>query len=743
MLTSAGDGVTERSSVGNAETGSSRAAGIARGAGVIAGLTLLARVLGLVRTLVFSQTVGATCLGTAYFTANQVPNLVYELVLGGALGSAMVPVLARSAERSVADPAEKAQVSQITSALISWTLVILVPLTLIVGVAAGPIAALLTPANPSAQCVHADLVATTASMLRVFAPQALLYGLTVVLFGLLQAYRRFAAYALAPLVSSLVLIVSYLAFAPLSRGLPLSSLSSSAQLVLSGGATLGVAAMVLVGLVPIRRLRLRLRPAFRFPPGVARRAGGLVAVGLVEVVVQQVSAVAVIALANGRGETGALVMFNYAAQVFNSLNAVLVLSIVLSAFPVLSARDGAVFDRTCAGSTRAVLLMACLGMATIGAVAVPAAHVLARQPDQVSQLIAAFAFFAPGLVGAGVLANLMRALLAIGRLKVACAAVAGGFLLAALAQVVLAEIVPTHLVVAALALGNSIGMTGAAIPLVIITRRIRGPAAVRGVGRAALVGLAAAVAGAVAGVAVSVALPASHKLADAVVATLAAACAVVVFGAVAFRFDNGDLRVIVAQLRQAVSSRALRFVPANLSSLAVAARQRGSGHLLRVRTIWQGPGMNIHDQQRFRSPDETGQHPDLMTRRERQGALGIGVAAGVAGGYAVFASSNDAGTAVLLLIALVFLLAGVEGTPLVRVLGSFSGELLGRRRASRVPRQADDEQHHRGAAGMGAGISTAESERVPTAQAGVASYGDQVVALADEHQRGYGGDQIF
>ena len=444
-----------------------------------------------------------------------------------------------------------------------------------------------------------------------------------------------------------------------------------------------------------------------------------------------------IALANGRGETGALVMFNYAAQVFNSLNAVLVLSIVLSAFPVLSARDGAVFDRTCAGSTRAVVLMACLGMATIGAVAVPAAHVLARQPDQVSQLIAAFAFFAPGLVGAGVLANLMRALLAIGRLKVACAAVAGGFLLAALAQVVLAEIVPTHLVVAALALGNSIGMTGAAIPLVIITRRIRGPAAVRGVGRAALVGLAAAVAGAVAGVAVSVALPASHKLADAVVATLAAACAVVVFGAVALRFDNGDLRVIVAQLRQAVSSRALRFVPANLSSLAVDARQRGSGHLLRVRTIWQGPGMNSHDQQRFRSPDETGQHPDLMTRRERQGALGIGVAAGVAGGYAVFASSNDAGTAVLLLIALVFLLAGVEGTPLVRVLGSFSGELLGRRRASRVPRQADDEQHHRGAAGMGAGISTAESERVPTAQAGVASYGDQVVALADEHQRGY------
>ena len=85
-----------------AEPGSARrlGAGIARGAAVVAGLTILSRILGLVRTLVFSQTVGASCLGTAYVTANQVPDLLYQLILGGALSSAMVPVLARSAERA-------------------------------------------------------------------------------------------------------------------------------------------------------------------------------------------------------------------------------------------------------------------------------------------------------------------------------------------------------------------------------------------------------------------------------------------------------------------------------------------------------------------------------------------------------------------------------------------------------------------------------------------------------------------
>src|SRR5262252_1296583 len=94
--------------------------GIARGAVVVASLTILSRILGLIRTLVFSQTVGASCLGTAYVTAYQVPSLVYELVLGGALTSAMVPVLARSAERASFDPVEKERVSQISSALLTW-----------------------------------------------------------------------------------------------------------------------------------------------------------------------------------------------------------------------------------------------------------------------------------------------------------------------------------------------------------------------------------------------------------------------------------------------------------------------------------------------------------------------------------------------------------------------------------------------------------------------------------------------
>ena len=529
--------------------------GIARGAAVVASLTILARILGLVRTLVFSQTVGATCLGTAYVTANQVPNLLYELILGGALTSAMVPVLARSAERAASDPAEKARVGDITSALLTWSVIIIVPLVLIIVAAAGPIASLLNPANANSHCVRADMVAVTGNMLRVFAPQALLYGLSVVLYGLLQSYRRFAAPSIGPGISSLVLISCYLVFVPLNKGRPLAQLPHTAELVLSVGTTLGIAALVVVAIPPTRRLHLRFRPVLRFPPGVARRAGGLALVGVAELIAVDVANVVAIALANGRGETGAIVLFNYGSQVFNSISAILALSIVVSAFPVLSAREGPDFDRTSAGSTRAVLLMSWLGTAVIAAVAIPAAHVLAERPDQVSQLIEAFLLFAPGIAGTAVIANLSRVMFVIGRLKVAAAAVAGSWLITIVADVVLAELVPARLVVAALALGTTIGQTVVAIPLVSVTRRICGPAAVRGAGHATLAGLAACAVGAAVGVAVSLAVPLHHKLAAVALAVPAVGGAILAFGLVAYFLDNGDLKAVLAWVRRVARPR--------------------------------------------------------------------------------------------------------------------------------------------------------------------------------------------
>jgi putative peptidoglycan lipid II flippase len=555
-MTEAGLPRADRSATDAGPSGPSRVAiGITRGAALIAGLTAISRLFGLVRTLVFAQSVGAGCLGTAYMTANQVPNLIYELAVGGALTSAMVPVLARSAARSAADPEEKQRVAQITSALLTWCVVILLPLTVIIMAAAGPIAELLIPPNPNSDCARPAMIGVTSTMVVIFAPQILLYGISVVLSGLLQAYRRFTGPTLAPVIANVVVIGSYLGFAALDQGRSLAATPLAAELVLSIGTTMNIGMLVLVALPPARRLRLRLRPTLTFPAGVTGRVGGLALVGVLEFLGGDVASVITIDLANGHGDTGALVLVNYALLVLNSVTGVLALSIVTSAFPVLAATDDASLNRLCAGSTRALLMMSLLGTAVIAAVTIPAAHILVNQPAQVTQLIQAFLLMAPGVVGLALIANVARVMFTLGRLKIAAAGLVGGQLLGALIAVPLVLAAPPRLTVAAVSLGYSASQLLVAVPLVLMMRRIRGRTAVEGVGRATLASVVGGVAGGVVGLSVTLVAPTGTKLQDAGTGALAAIVAVVVFGVVAYTLDRGDLRMVTGRLRRFTRAR--------------------------------------------------------------------------------------------------------------------------------------------------------------------------------------------
>jgi putative peptidoglycan lipid II flippase len=530
--------------------------GIGRAAVLIGVITVAARLVGFGRQLAFAHTVGATCLGTAYATANQVPNIIYDIVLGGALTSAVIPVLAGPAARRMSAAGEQAgtaqtgttETSQIASALLTWTVVLLAPVSILLAVTAGPVVSVLLSGAPG--CSQAAIVAVSTRMLAVFAPQILLYGLAVVLYGVLQAHHRFTAPALAPVLSSLVVIGAYVAFVPLGGGYQnrLGELPLPAELMLSVGTTAGVAALALTALGPALRLRLRLRPTLRFPQGVAVRVRGLAAVGIAVLIAQDASVVAVIVLANGHDGQGALVLYNYGWQMFFVPYAVLAVPIATSAFPLLSARSGASFDSTSASSTRAVMLVSWLGAALLAGAAVPASRLFAAH-SAAGQLALTFAAFAPGLVGYGLAANLSRVLFACGRSRVAAFALVGGWLLVIAADVVVVALVSARWVVPVLGLGNTFGLTLSGVALLGAVGRARGRPALRGAGRAAVAGLVGAVVGGAAGAAVSAALPVSGFIRNAGVAVLACACVAVVFGLAALLIDGGDLRAVAARAR--------------------------------------------------------------------------------------------------------------------------------------------------------------------------------------------------
>ncbi|MGH3277751.1 MAG: murein biosynthesis integral membrane protein MurJ [Trebonia sp.] len=540
----------ETEAAGYEERGSKVARGIVRGALIVAVLTALSRVLGLTRTVVFAQTVGAGCLGTAYVTANQVPNLIVELAIGGALSSAMVPVLARSANLAATDPREKRNVEQISSALLTWSIVILLPVTVAIAAAAEPISALLNPANPNSDCSHPDMINAASFMLISFAPQILLYGFSVVLFGLLQAYRKFTATSLAPVIGNVVVISAYLVFASLDHHAPLARTPLAAMLVLTIGTTMNIGMLVFVAIPSTWRLHLRWRLTLKFPPGVLRRAGGLALVGALEFVAADIYAVTTIDLANGHGNTGALVLSNYGNLVFSAICSVLPLAIVVATFPVLSSSDGDAFDTASAGSNRAVMLMSCLSTAIMIAVTLPAAHVLTHQADQVRPLASSFLLYAPGVAGFAVVTNLSRVLFALGKLKAAGIILVAQQLLPAALSVPLVLMAPPRLTVGALALASSAGMLAVCVPTVIATRRLRGPAAIAGLGHATLAAVAAGAVAAAAGMVVTLALPTGGTVFEVGVGFVATIVAVGVFGVVAYALDRGDTRVAFGRLRR-------------------------------------------------------------------------------------------------------------------------------------------------------------------------------------------------
>src|ERR1700734_2156656 len=149
-----------------------------------------------------------------------------------------------------------------------------------------------------------------------------------------------------------------------------------------------------------------------------------------------------------------------------------------------------------------------------------------------------------------------RVMFAIGRLTAPGIGLVAGPLLQAALSFPLVALAPPRLVVPALTVASSVALLVVAVPMVLATRRFRGPAAIAGVGRATVAGLVAGAAGSAVGVGVALVVPAGGKLFEAVSAVLATMLAVLVFGGVAYALDREDLQLVVARLRGLSRSRA-------------------------------------------------------------------------------------------------------------------------------------------------------------------------------------------
>lgn len=239
------------------EHGRHNTARLLRSSGVVGLGTVLSRVSGLLRVQAIAYALGVSTLAGVYSYANETPNMVYELLIGGVLTATLVPQFVRHFQ----DEDEEA-----TSAVFTVALLSLLAIT-VVGIIIAPWIVKLYTIQVKGPG-RADQQALATAFLRVFMPQMLFYGLTALATALLQARHRFGAAAFAPIINNFVVIAIFISIPRLVGG-PFTVqrlLHNNALMLLIGlGTTAGIVAMGLVLLPALRAAKVRLRflPAWR------------------------------------------------------------------------------------------------------------------------------------------------------------------------------------------------------------------------------------------------------------------------------------------------------------------------------------------------------------------------------------------------------------------------------------------------------------------------------------------------
>lgn len=228
--------------------------------------TVLSRLTGLGRiaAMTFALGVVESRLADTYNIANTIPNVLYELVLGGVLTSVFIPVLVEQMRK--AESHDEAETG--VSALVYTVLLVLAIVSLVACLAAPLVMRLFTfrVAGPEQQ-TQQELA---TFFFRFFAFQIVLYGYSAIADGLLNAHNRFAVPMFAPIVNNVVVIVTFVAYGWIYSGKPTDW---AGMWLLALGTTAGIGAMAAVHWPFVRRLPTKLRRKIDFAhPGVKKLA---------------------------------------------------------------------------------------------------------------------------------------------------------------------------------------------------------------------------------------------------------------------------------------------------------------------------------------------------------------------------------------------------------------------------------------------------------------------------------------
>ena len=214
--------------------------------------TILSRLTGFIRNLLLVAVLGTGILGDAYNVANTTPNILYNLLIGGALSAVFVPQIVKSFRDADGGSAYVSRlISLLTSALviITATAMIVAPL-------------FITLYAPSFSGRSRDV---TIAFALYCLPQILFYGLFGVLGQVANAKEKFGPMMWAPIANNVVVIALFSYFLSVTDEISLQTITDGQVRLLGIGTTLGIVvqALILIPTIASSGLALRFRTDWR------------------------------------------------------------------------------------------------------------------------------------------------------------------------------------------------------------------------------------------------------------------------------------------------------------------------------------------------------------------------------------------------------------------------------------------------------------------------------------------------
>ncbi|HYR63945.1 MAG TPA: murein biosynthesis integral membrane protein MurJ [Actinomycetota bacterium] len=287
--------------------------------------TLASRATGFLRTLIIGVAIGGL-VGDAYNAANTIPNIIYELLLGGVLTSVVVPLLV-TAQRD-ADEGEAYAQRLLTVVVIGLGTITLVTVAL-------------APTIIRLYLVNPDMAPLATFFAWFFLPQIFFYGVGAMVGAILNVRGSFAPPMWTPVLNNVVLILTGILFIAVTQTEQVKHghLTSAQQLLLAAGTTLGIAAQTVALLPALSATGFRLRPRFDFRaaglPAAARLAGWV----FVYVLANQAAFLVITRLATAPNN-GSFTIYVYAFTLVLLPHSVVAVSVITALLPQMSRNAG-------------------------------------------------------------------------------------------------------------------------------------------------------------------------------------------------------------------------------------------------------------------------------------------------------------------------------------------------------------------------------------------------------------------